>query len=47
MKCPGQDSRYWKPGAIFGAKCPECGGEVEFFKDDTRPGDAKAADTGS
>jgi HD superfamily phosphohydrolase YqeK/Zn ribbon nucleic-acid-binding protein len=35
MKCPGQDSRYWKPGAIFGAKCPECGGEVEFFKDDT------------
>jgi HD superfamily phosphodiesterase len=35
MKCPGQDSRYWKPGAIFEAKCPECGGEVEFFKDDT------------
>jgi HD superfamily phosphodiesterase len=35
MKCPGQDSRYWKPGAIFEAKCPECGSEVEFFKDDT------------
>ncbi|MEE9613213.1 MAG: HD domain-containing protein [Desulfatiglandales bacterium] len=35
MKCPGQDSRYWKPGAIFDAKCPECGNEVEFFKDDT------------
>jgi len=35
MKCPGQDSRYWKPGAIFEAKCPECGNEVEFFKDDT------------
>jgi len=35
MKCPGQDSRYWKPGAIFDAKCPECGKEVEFFKDDT------------
>ena len=34
MKCPGQDSRYWKPGAIFEAKCPKCGGEVEFFKDD-------------
>jgi len=34
MKCPGQDSRYWKPGAIFEAKCPECGNEVEFFKDD-------------
>ena len=35
MKCPGQDSRYWKPGAIFEAKCPKCGNEVEFFKDDT------------
>ena len=35
MKCPGQDSRYWKPGAIFKAKCPECGHSVEFFKDDT------------
>jgi HD superfamily phosphodiesterase len=35
MRCPGQDSRYWKPGAIFEAKCPKCGNEVEFFKDDT------------
>jgi hypothetical protein len=35
MKCPGQDSRYWKPGAIFEAKCPKCDAEVEFFKDDT------------
>jgi HD superfamily phosphodiesterase len=35
MKCPGQDSRYWKPGAIFDTKCPECGRQVEFFKDDT------------
>ena len=35
MKCPGQDSRYWKPGAIFEAQCPKCGNEVEFFKDDT------------
>lgn len=34
MKCPGQDSRYWKPGAIFETKCPKCGAEVEFFKDD-------------
>lgn len=34
MKCPGQDSRYWKPGAIFEARCPECGEPVEFFKDD-------------
>ena len=35
MKCPGQDSRYWKPGAIFEVKCPACGNKVEFFKDDT------------
>ena len=35
MKCPGQDSRYWKPGAIFEEKCPKCGTTVEFFKDDT------------
>ncbi len=36
MKCPGQDSRYWKPGAIFEVKCPNCGELIEFFKDDTR-----------
>jgi hypothetical protein len=35
MKCPGQDSRYWKPGSIFEALCPQCGTEMEFFKDDT------------
>ncbi len=35
MKCPGQDSRYWKPGSIFEATCPKCGTAVEFFKDDT------------
>ena len=35
MKCPGQDTRYWKPGAILEARCPKCGTEVEFFKDDT------------
>ncbi len=34
MKCPGQETQYWKPGAIFEAKCPNCGGEVEFFKDE-------------
>ncbi len=34
MQCPGQDTRYWKPGAVFEAVCPECGGEVEFFKDE-------------
>jgi len=35
MKCPGQDSRYWKPGAIFEVQCPKCKAVVEFFKDDT------------
>jgi putative nucleotidyltransferase with HDIG domain len=35
MKCPGQDTRYWKPGAIFEVECPKCGNVVEFFKDDT------------
>lgn len=35
MKCPGQDMQYWKSDAIFDVKCPECGENVEFFKDDT------------
>lgn len=35
MKCPGQDTFYWKPGAIFEVPCPQCGANVEFFKDDT------------
>jgi len=34
MKCPGQDSRYWKEGAIFETECPKCSHTVEFFKDD-------------
>jgi len=34
MKCPGQDTRYWKPGDIFDAPCPDCGTVIEFFKDD-------------
>jgi hypothetical protein len=35
MKCPGQDTQYWRPGAIFEVDCPKCGKPVEFFKDDT------------
>jgi HD superfamily phosphodiesterase len=35
MKCPGQDSRYWKPDAIFDATCPVCDHPVEFFKDES------------
>lgn len=34
MRCPGQDSRYWKADAIFDVACPSCGQRVEFFKDE-------------
>ncbi len=34
--CPGQDTRYWRPGDIFNVPCASCGNEVEFFKDDVR-----------
>jgi len=36
LKCPGQDTRYWKKGDIFDVRCPKCGQDVEFFKDDVR-----------
>ncbi|OCC15439.1 hypothetical protein DBT_1186 [Dissulfuribacter thermophilus] len=36
MKCPGQDTRYWNQEAIFEAKCPNCGADIEFFKDDSK-----------
>jgi hypothetical protein len=36
IKCPGQDTRHWKPDDIFAVECPKCGTEIEFFKDDTR-----------
>ncbi|MBN2159160.1 MAG: hypothetical protein JW807_07175 [Spirochaetes bacterium] len=32
--CPGQDTRYWRPGDIFNVTCGSCGTSVEFFKDD-------------
>ncbi|GBC59365.1 phosphohydrolase [Desulfonema ishimotonii] len=35
MKCPGQDTQYWNKDAIYEVRCPECGKDVEFFKDDT------------
>ena len=34
MQCPGQDSRFWGLDAIFETACPQCGKEVEFFKDE-------------
>lgn len=37
-RCPGQDTRYWRPGDIFETPCPSCGTPIEFFKDDaSRP----------
>ncbi len=35
MKCPGQDSRFWGPEAIYESTCPKCGGALEFFKDES------------
>ncbi len=35
MKCPGQDTRYWQPEAIFEIACPWCNHSVEFFKDES------------
>lgn len=35
MICPGQDTRYWKPGDIFEVDCPRCGSKLEFFKDES------------
>lgn len=35
-KCPGQDTRYWKPEDIQDANCPGCGEPMEFWKTDIR-----------
>lgn len=35
MKCPGQDTRFWGPEAISESSCPNCGGPIEFFKDES------------
>jgi hypothetical protein len=33
-RCPGQDTRFWRPGDIFSVTCVSCGTKVEFFKDE-------------
>ncbi len=33
-RCPGQDTQFWKYDAIYDVKCPQCGGDVEFYKDE-------------
>jgi len=35
-KCPGQDTRFWKPNDVYTVECPQCSKPVEFFKDDIR-----------
>lgn len=34
--CPGQDTRFWRPGDIFEVECAGCGTAVEFWKDEGR-----------
>ncbi len=36
LKCPGQDTQYWKPDDIFDLPCPVCDTAVEFLKTDGR-----------
>lgn len=34
MRCPGQDPSNWKPEDVSEIKCPGCGEDVEFWKDE-------------
>lgn len=34
MRCPGQDTRFWKPSDVFEHPCPHCGHVLEFWRDD-------------
>jgi len=34
-RCPGQDTRYWRPEDVFEVPCPACEKPVEFFKTDS------------
>ena len=33
-KCTGNNTQDWGPDAIFDVKCKNCGGWVEFFRDE-------------
>ncbi len=33
-RCPGQDTRFWRPSDVTEEKCPRCGHVLEFWKDD-------------
>ncbi|MFW6189488.1 MAG: HD domain-containing protein [Planctomycetota bacterium] len=34
QRCPGQDTRYWKPEDVSEVECGGCGRMLEFFKTD-------------
>jgi putative nucleotidyltransferase with HDIG domain len=34
IRCPGQDTSFWDFRAVYEVKCPKCGNNVEFFKDE-------------
>jgi len=34
QRCPGQDTRYWRPEDVSEVECGGCGEVVEFFKTD-------------
>ena len=36
FRCPGQDTRFWKPEDIFEERCPGCNNKMEFFKDEPK-----------
>ena len=36
LRCPGQNTLFWKPDDIYDVTCPSCGAPVEFWKDDSK-----------
>ena len=36
IRCPGQNTMFWKPDDIYDVRCPNCGKPVEFWKDDSK-----------
>jgi DNA-directed RNA polymerase subunit RPC12/RpoP len=36
IRCPGQNTLFWKPDDIYDVTCPSCGAKVEFWKDDSK-----------
>jgi len=36
IRCPGQNTMFWKPDDIYDVRCPNCDRPVEFWKDDSK-----------